>query len=190
MLEVKETEISRKEKALVQQEKTISEQEKKVASLLEKQRIQLESIAKMSSEEAKQLLIETMENEAKHEGAKRIKKIEEETKELADKKAKEIISLAVQRYAGEYVAERTVSVVNLPNEEMKGRIIGREGRNIRALEAATGIDLIIDDTPEAVILSGFNPVRREIARISLERLVSDGRIHPARIEEIVQKVEQ
>jgi ribonuclease Y len=144
----------------------------------------------MSSEEAKRVLMESMEEEAKHEAAKRIKRIEDETKETADKKAKEIISLAVQRYAGEYVAEQTVSVVSLPNEEMKGRIIGREGRNIRALEAATGVDLIIDDTPEAVILSGFNPVRREVARISLERLVSDGRIHPARIEEIVQKVEQ
>jgi ribonuclease Y len=190
LLDTKETDITRREKTLIQQEKTIQEQDKKVAALLEKQRIQLENIAKMSSEEAKRLLIESMENEAKHEAAKRIKKIEEEAKELADKKSKEIISLAVQRYAGEYVAEKTVSVVNLPNEEMKGRIIGREGRNIRALEAATGIDLIIDDTPEAVILSGFNPVRREIARIALERLVSDGRIHPARIEEIVQKVEQ
>ena len=190
LLDTKETEINRREKTLIQQEKTTQEQEKKVAALLEKQRIQLETIAKMSSEEAKRLLMESMENEAKHEAAKRIKRIEEEARELADKKAKEIISLAVHRYAGEYVAEKTVSVVNLPNEEMKGRIIGREGRNIRALEAATGIDLIIDDTPEAVILSGFNPVRREIARIALERLVSDGRIHPARIEEIVQKVEQ
>jgi len=190
LLDTKEADIGRREKALMQQEKTIQEQEKKVAAILEKQRTQLENIAKMSSEEAKRLLMESMENEAKHEAAKRIKKIEEEAKELADKKSKEIISLAVQRYAGEYVAEKTVSVVNLPNEEMKGRIIGREGRNIRALEAATGIDLIIDDTPEAVILSGFNPVRREIARIALERLVSDGRIHPARIEEIVQKVEQ
>ncbi len=189
-LEVKEAEIVRKERAVFQQEKEISEQEKKVAAILEKQRAQLENIAKMTSEEAKRLLIESMENEAKHEAAKKIKRIEEETKELADKKAKEIISLAIQRYAGEYVSEKTVSVVNLPNEEMKGRIIGREGRNIRALEAATGIDLIIDDTPEAVILSGFNPIRREIARIALERLVSDGRIHPARIEEIVQKVEQ
>ena len=190
LIEVKENEILRKEKALAQQEKNIGEQEKKVVALLEKQRAQLESIAKMSSEEAKRLLMEAMENEAKHESAKRIKRIEEEAREQADKKAKEIISLAIQRYAGEYVAEKTVSVVNLPNEEMKGRIIGREGRNIRALEAATGVDLIIDDTPEAVILSGFNPIRREIARISLERLVSDGRIHPARIEEIVQKVEQ
>jgi ribonuclease Y len=190
LIETKENEILRKERALTQQEKNVVEQEKKVAALLEKQRTQLENIAKMSSEEAKRLLMEAMENEAKHEAAKRIRRIEEETKEQADKKAKEIISLAVQRYAGDYVAERTVSVVNLPNEEMKGRIIGREGRNIRALEAATGVDLIIDDTPEAVILSGFNPIRREIARISLERLVSDGRIHPARIEEIVQKVEQ
>jgi len=190
LLELKDSEMTRKEKALIQQEKTVLEQEKKVAALLEKQRIQLESIARISSEEAKRLLMESMENEAKHEAAKRIKRIEEEARELADKKAKEILSLTIQRYAGEYVAEKTVSVVNLPNEEMKGRIIGREGRNIRALEAATGIDLIIDDTPEAVILSGFNPIRREIARISLERLVSDGRIHPARIEEIVQKVEQ
>lgn len=190
LLDTKEAELARKEKALIQQEKLIQEQEKKVTDLIQKQRIQLENIAKMSSEEAKRLLMASMEEEAKHEAAKRIKKIEDEAKETADKKAKEIISLAIQRYAGEYVAEQTVSVVNLPNEEMKGRIIGREGRNIRALEAATGVDLIIDDTPEAVILSGFNPVRREIARISLERLVSDGRIHPARIEEIVQKVEQ
>ena len=190
LLDAKEGDIVRKEKNLIQQEKVVQEQEKKVTMLLEKQRIQLENIAKMSSEEAKRLLMELMEEEAKHDAAKRIKRIEEESRELADKKAKEIISLAVQRYAGEYVAEKTVSVVNLPNEEMKGRIIGREGRNIRALEAATGIDLIIDDTPEAVILSGFNPIRREIARIALERLVSDGRIHPARIEEIVQKVEQ
>ena len=190
LLDGKEVEITRRDKALVQQERSIAEQEKKVTALLEMQRAQLENIAKMSSAEAKRLLMEAMENEAKHEAAKQIRKMEEEARETADKKAKEIISLAVQRYAGEYVAEKTVSVVNLPNEEMKGRIIGREGRNIRALEAATGVDLIIDDTPEAVILSGFNPVRREIARIALERLVSDGRIHPARIEEIVQKVEQ
>ncbi len=190
LLDLKEGEINRREKNLVQQEKALKEKEKEIADLLEKQRLQLERIAKMTSEEAKRMLIESMENEAKHEIAKKIKKMEEEAKETADKKAKEIISLAIQRYAGEYTAEKTVSVVTLPNEEMKGRIIGREGRNIRALEAATGIDLIIDDTPEAVILSGFNPIRREIARIALERLVSDGRIHPARIEEIVQKVEQ
>ncbi len=129
-----------------------------------------------------------MESEAKHDAAKLIRRIENEAKETADRKGQEILALAVKRYAGDYVAEKTVSVVNLPNEEMKGRIIGREGRNIRAIEAATGIDLIIDDTPEAVILSGFNPVRREVAKISLERLIEDGRIHPARIEEIVEKV--
>jgi len=190
LLDMKEGDFTRREKNLIQQEKTIQEQEKKVNALLERQRAQLESIAKMSSEEAKRLLMESMEDEAKHEAAKRIRKIEEEAREQSAKKAKEIVSLAIQRYAGEYVAEKTVSVVSLPNEEMKGRIIGREGRNIRALEAATGVDLIIDDTPEAVILSGFNPIRREVARIALERLVSDGRIHPARIEEIVQKAEQ
>jgi len=142
LLDMKEGDITRREKSLIQQEKAIQEQEKRVTTLLEKQRAQLESIAKMSSEEAKRLLMESMEDEAKHEAAKQIKRIEEETREVADKKAKEIISLAVQRYAGEYVSEKTVSVVSLPNEEMKGRIIGREGRNIRALEAATGIDLI------------------------------------------------
>ena len=129
-----------------------------------------------------------IEDDARHEAAKSLRRIEDELRENADKKSKEIISTAIQRYAGEYVTERTVSIVSLPNEEMKGRIIGREGRNIRAIEAATGVDLVIDDTPEAVILSSHNPVRREIARISLERLMSDGRIHPARIEEIVTKV--
>jgi ribonuclease Y len=189
LIDFKEVEISRREKDVVEKERSVGEQQRKYDELIDEQRIKLESIAKISSEEAKRLLIESMESEAKHEAARRIKAIEEETREVADKKGKEIISLAIQRYAGDYVAEKTVSVVNLPSEEMKGRIIGREGRNIRALEAATGIDLIIDDTPEAVILSGFDPIRKEIARIALERLVSDGRIHPARIEEIVQKVE-
>ncbi len=142
----------------------------------------------MTAEEAKRTLVQALEDEARYEAMKIIKKIEEEAREKADKKAKEIIAFAIQRYAGDYVGEDTVSVVALPNEEMKGRIIGREGRNIRALEAATGVDIIIDDTPEAVILSCFNPIRREVARIAIERLISDGRIHPARIEEIVSKV--
>ncbi|MGD9307178.1 MAG: ribonuclease Y, partial [Desulfobacterales bacterium] len=158
--------------------------------LIEEQKQQLEKISGLTTDQAKELLIRAMENEARYEGAKLIKKIENEAKEQADKKAKKILATAMQRYAGDFVAERTVSVVQLPNDEMKGRIIGREGRNIRALEAATGIDLIIDDTPEAVILSGFNPVRREVARISLMRLISDGRIHPARIEDVVKKVGQ
>ena len=158
--------------------------------MLDEQKRQLEKISGLTAEQAKELLIRAMENEARHDGAKLIKRIENETKEEADKKAKKILATAIQRYAAEFIAERTVSVVPLPSDEMKGRIIGREGRNIRALEAATGIDLIIDDTPEAVILSGFNPVRREIARLSLSRLIADGRIHPARIEDVVKKVTQ
>ena len=160
---------------------------KEYQELLEEQKRQLEKISGLTAEQAKELLIRAMENEARYEGAKTIKRIENETKEQADKKAAEIMATAIQRYAGDFVAERTVSVVELPNDEMKGRIIGREGRNIRALEAATGIDLIIDDTPEAVILSGFDPIRRETARLALEKLVQDGRIHPARIEEMVEK---
>jgi ribonuclease Y len=190
ILDSKEIEISKKESALAEQEKLVKDQEKKYQELVAEEKGRLEKVAHITSEDAKKLLMERMENEARHEAAKKIKEIEEELREQSAKKAKEVISLAVQRYAGEYVMEKTVSLVNLPNEEMKGRIIGREGRNIRALEAATGVDLIIDDTPEAVIISGFNPVRREVARIALERLISDGRIHPTRIEEIVAKVEQ
>jgi ribonuclease Y len=190
ILDAKESEINKKEAILAEKEKSVKEQDKKYQELVAEEKTRLEKIAHITSEEAKKLLVERMENEARHEAAKKIKGIEEELKEQAAKKAKEIISLAVQRYAGEYVMEKTVSLVNLPNEEMKGRIIGREGRNIRALEAATGVDLIIDDTPEAVIISGFNPVRREVARKALEKLISDGRIHPTRIEEIVAKVEQ
>jgi ribonuclease Y len=187
-LERRELDISRKEKKLLRKEEQIEQSEKKYNELIEEQKGQLEKISGLTAEQAKELLIRAMENEARYEGAKLIKRIENETKEQADRKARKILATAIQRYAGEFVAERTVSVVQLPNDEMKGRIIGREGRNIRALEAATGIDLIIDDTPEAVILSGFNPVRREVARLSLLRLISDGRIHPARIEDIVKKV--
>ena len=160
------------------------------SELLAEQKKQLEKISALTAEQAKELLLRAIENEARYEGAKLIKRIESEAKEEADKKAKKILATAIQRYAADFVAERTVTVVQLPNDEMKGRIIGREGRNIRALEAATGIDLIIDDTPEAVILSGFNPVRREVARQSLLKLIADGRIHPARIEDVVKKVTQ
>ncbi len=148
----------------------------------------LERVARLSVEEARREILDRAEAQTRHEAGRRMKRIEEEARAEAEKNAKRILSLAISRYAGEYVAERTVSVVHLPSDEMKGRIIGREGRNIRALEAATGIDVIIDDTPEAVILSGFDPLRREVAKVALDRLVQDGRIHPARIEEIVEKV--
>ncbi len=186
--ERRERDISRKEKKLGIREEEIERIKIKYNELIEEQKRQLEKISGLTAEQAKELLIRAMENEARYEGAKIIKRIENETKEQATKKATKIMATAIQRYAGDFVAEHTVSVVQLPNDEMKGRIIGREGRNIRALEAATGIDLIIDDTPEAVILSGFNPVRREVARLSLMRLIADGRIHPARIEDVVKKV--
>lgn len=186
--ERREQELGKQEHKLAQREARIQSEEEKYQQLLEEQKQQLEKISGLTAEQAKDLLLRAMENEARYDGAKLIKRIENEAREEADKKSKKIIATAVQRYAGDFVAERTVSVVQLPSDEMKGRIIGREGRNIRALEAATGIDLIIDDTPEAVILSGFNPVRREVARLSLMRLISDGRIHPARIEDVVKKV--
>jgi ribonuclease Y len=184
----KERIAAKREKEFEEKESEIRTKYKEYEQLVLEQRQQLERVAGISSKEAKDLLIGAMEEEAKHDASKLVRKIENEAKEEAKRKAQEIIALAIQRYAGEYISEKTVSVVNLPNEEMKGRIIGREGRNIRAIEAATGVDLIIDDTPEAVILSGFNPVRREVAKISLERLIYDGRIHPARIEEMVEKV--
>lgn len=184
----KETNIEGREKSLINKEAAIEEKHHKLDILLEEQKEKLQKIAGISSEEAKNILIQSMEADAKHDAAALIRKIEEEAKLTADRKSREIIAYAIQRYAGDYVAENTVSVVNLPSEEMKGRIIGREGRNIRAIEAATGIDLIVDDTPEAVVLSSFDPIRREVARISLERLIQDGRIHPGRIEEIVKKV--
>jgi ribonuclease Y len=189
--------LGRRDRELVKKERRLSKRENKVDhlearanGLIEEQKRQLEKISGMTTDQAKELLIRAMENEARYDGAKLIKRIESEAKAEADKKAKNILATVIQRYAGDFVMERTVSVVQLPSDDMKGRIIGREGRNIRALEAATGIDLIIDDTPEAVILSGFNPVRREVARLSLKKLISDGRIHTARIEDVVKKVEK
>jgi ribonuclease Y len=187
-LSQKETNMDTRDKALSQREAQIAEKHQRLDQLLEEQRKYLEKIAGISSEEAKNQLIQSMLSEAKRDSAAKLRKVEEDTKRDAEKKANEILAYAVQRYAGDFVVENTVAVVNLPNDEMKGRIIGREGRNIRAIEAATGIDLIIDDTPEAVVLSSFDPVRREVAKMSLERLISDGRIHPGRVEDIVKKV--
>ncbi len=169
-------------------EKEVVEKNKEIDTLIGKQRYELEKISGVTQSEAKKLLMESLESEARMDAAKRLARIENEMKMEADRKGKNILALAISRYAGDYVADKTVSMVPLPNDEMKGRIIGREGRNIRAIEAATGIDIIIDDTPEAVILSGFNPVRREVARLALLQLINDGRIHPARIEEVVAKV--
>src|SRR5512144_435893 len=190
LVEKREADTIRREREVSAREKVAVEKEERFDRGLREQRELLEKIANMTAEEAKRQLMVAMEDEAKFEAAKTIKRIEDEAKDEADKKSKNIMSLAIQRYASDYVAEATVSVVNLPNDEMKGRIIGREGRNIRAIDAATGIDLIIDDTPEAVILSCYDPLRREIARLTIERLMHDGRIHPARIEEIAEKVKK
>ncbi len=190
LLDERDTEIIKKHKLMAQHEEELKNQADRYQQLMEEQNARLEQLAGMSATEAKEFLLRSMEREVRADAARLVKRIETEAREHADRKAKDIISLAIKRYASDYVAEQTVSVVPLPNEEMKGRIIGREGRNIRALEAATGVDIIIDDTPEAVILSAFNPMRREVARRSLDRLISDGRIHPGRIEEIVDKVTQ
>ena len=187
-VEKRESRIAERERSIDKIEKELRKKESISDHLIQEQRKQLETLAGISAEDAKRLLMEAMESEAKHDAAKLMRRIESEARAESDRKAQEILALAVKRYSGDYVAEKTVSVVNLPNDEMKGRIIGREGRNIRAIEAATGIDLIVDDTPEAVILSGFNPVRRAVAKLSLEKLIEDGRIHPARIEEVVSKV--
>ena len=152
-----------------------------------KQRVELERVAQMTHEEAKDMIVQRIQKEAYHDAGVLVREIEQNAKDVAEKKARNIVAMAIQRCASDHVAETTVSVVSLPNEDMKGRIIGREGRNIRTLETATGVDLIIDDTPEAVIVSAFDPVRREVARIALEKLIADGRIHPARIEEMVEK---
>lgn len=179
--------LERKEEALNKKLKELNEKEILVNELYEQQVQELERLSGLTSEEAKELLLNDIKKEIVHESAIMIKEMEAQTKEEAEKKAREIISCAIQKCAADHVTETTVTVVNLPNDEMKGRIIGREGRNIRTLETLTGIDLIIDDTPEAVVLSGFDPIRREIARIALEKLIVDGRIHPARIEEMVEK---
>lgn len=186
-LDRKAESVERKEDNLHRMENDLNSQKKQVAEILQKQMAELERISNLSFDQARDLLLARVEDEIKHETAMLIKEYETQAKEDAEKKAREIISLAIQRCAADHVAETTVSVVALPNDEMKGRIIGREGRNIRTLETLTGIDLIIDDTPEAVILSGFDPVRREVARTALEKLILDGRIHPARIEEMVEK---
>jgi ribonucrease Y len=189
-LERKLDSIDQRERKLVAKDRAIEQSREEIERLKQLQLTELERIAQLTEEQAKELLLARIEGFVRAEAAKRVRLIEEQVREEADSRAREIITLAIQRCASDQVAESVVSVVPLPNDEMKGRIIGREGRNIRALEAATGVDLIIDDTPEAVILSGFDPVRREVARIALTRLILDGRIHPARIEDVVAKARQ
>ncbi|WP_303867426.1 ribonuclease Y [Acetobacterium wieringae] len=186
-LEKKLTNLERSEESLARKSKELEKKQEKVESMYDEQVKELERISGLTYEEAKEILLEDISKDTRQEAAIMIRQIEAESKATADKKAKELIAQSIQRCAADHVAEQTITVVNLPNDEMKGRIIGREGRNIRTLETLTGIDLIIDDTPEAVILSGFDPIRREVARLSLEKLIIDGRIHPARIEEMVKK---
>ncbi len=187
-LEKRSQKLEQHDEQVTAREQQVNKRANELESLIDEQRYKLEKIAGIGREEAKKELMTSIESEARMDAAKRLSRIENEMKIEADRKGKNILALAIARYAGDYVADKTVSMVPLPNDEMKGRIIGREGRNIRAIEAATGIDIIIDDTPEAVILSGFNPIRREVARLALIQLISDGRIHPARIEEVVAKV--
>ncbi len=189
-IEKRDNEVNRREGALKSREKTLDDKAAECDRQIDAARRQLEQVAGLTRDEARKSLIDEMVDEAKHEAAKRIRVIEEESKAEAARKGQKIVALAIERLAGDFVAERSVTVMPLPNDELKGKIIGREGRNIRALEAATGIDLIVDDTPETVVISGHNPIRREIARLSLEKLISDGRIHPGRIEEVVRKSEQ
>ncbi len=189
-LDKKAEAMEKREAGFAAKEEALKKQKQEVESLSEKRVQELERISGLTSEQAKEYLLKTVEDEVRHETAVLVKELEAKAKEEADKKAKEYVATAIQKCAADHVAETTVSVVQLPNDEMKGRIIGREGRNIRTLETMTGVELIIDDTPEAVILSGFDPIRREVARIALEKLIVDGRIHPARIEEMVEKAQR
>ncbi|MDP2943066.1 MAG: ribonuclease Y, partial [Candidatus Omnitrophota bacterium] len=190
ILDKKEKELAERQRGLTAKEEKMHAMEEEYRVLLAEEKDRLQRVSGLTAEEAKKLLLARMEEDVRQEAGVMIKRIEEETKQESDKKAREILATAIQRCAVEHTVETTVSIVNLPSDEMKGRIIGREGRNIRALEMATGVDVIIDDTPEAVVLSGFDPVKREIARIALTRLMEDGRIHPGRIEEIVEKVKK
>jgi ribonuclease Y len=188
--ERREADLNRRDQSMRAREKSLTDKEEVLQAHIDEARTKLEAVAGLTREEAKRSLMDEMIGSARTDAAKHIRIVEEEAREEADRRAKRVVAIAIERLAGEFVAERTVSVIALPNDEMKGRIIGREGRNIRAIEAATGVDIIIDDTPEAVVISCHNPIRREIARVALQQLISDGRIHPGRIEEVVRKAEQ